>query len=57
MIKFHRRPFDDKPDIIKRDELFGEGIGHHLILVSKGFFDVVRGHGLTGLSFTPFELT
>ena len=38
MIRFNQGMFNDKPDILKTQELFGDGVGGHLILVSQRFF-------------------
>jgi hypothetical protein len=55
-LKFHRKTMENRPDIIRSKELFGDGVGHHLILASKRFFNIVQEYELTGLRFTPIEL-
>jgi hypothetical protein len=56
MIRFKKDLFSYKPDIFQSHELFGDGVGHHLILVSQRFFQIVERHKLKGLVFTPVGL-
>ncbi len=55
-IRFHQKTMVNQPDVIKSREIFGDGVGHHLLLASKRFFNIVQEYELTGLRFTPIEL-
>jgi hypothetical protein len=56
VIRFKKDLFSNKPDLFQSHEIFGDGVGHHLILVSQRFFQIVERHKLKGLVFTPVGL-
>lgn len=56
VIAFARSSLEGLPDIVKSHEFFGSGAGaHRLILVRRGFVDLIKRHRLRGMGFTPIR--